>query len=1292
MDCPSEEELALFASGQESGAVARHVSTCSSCHTILELVRMVDAEPSAVAVRRRSEEPAPGDSIGGYVVLGQLGHGGMGLVLLAYDPVRDRTLAIKLMRARPSSGPDDHGEDARRLLRLKNEFRVARDLHHPNLVRLGELFEDDGQWFFTMELVRGVELLAYVRDEHVPDATTQTGRARPLPEQEPTEPLPAPGAKPRGGRTLAAQRCNVDKLRATAIQLVRALQALHHAGLVHRDVKPANVLVEPDGRVVVVDFGIAIDQADSSHETGRVMGTVSYMAPEQIRGDSVGPAADWYAVGALLFVALTGRPPFVGSQDYVMAAKTMQDGPAPSSVAVNIPADLDRLCERLLSLDPELRPDGAAILRALGADPEPSSTRPTPFVGRDALIAELSAQLEASRGRSLVVTLEGESGIGKTTAAARAIAAWRAVDPKRIVLRGRCHQREPIPYNAIDGVIDDLSRELARLGDVERAHIGGAELAELARLFPTLPAPDAAFASVAATPIAARRRAFAALRELLRRLANRAPVMIVIDDLQWADVDSLSALEALFATPTPPPLVVLATVRRSGSQSWQPPAWMAGAIRHQLTGLGPEAVRAMVDAFERSDVDLARLCGDTSGNPMLLEQWLSLPRGDGAPPAAALDAVIAARTARLSGPAVALLETVVVAGRAVSAAAAGAATGLGADQLDAAVAELSAARFARRDGARPYAIEPFHERIREHVYTALTPERSRALHVKLANALIDTGGAPDAIAAQLALAGLRERAAGYARIAGEAAERALAFERAAASFQLALDGAADSEVATLRVRLADALGNAGRPAQAGDAYLAAAAVARTATERLELRRRGAEQYLIGGYLDRGLAEARALLAETGGGALPRSDAAAVVALASHRVRLAMRPLRWRPRAEAALSQEVLTRLDLHWSLSLGMSSVDSLRGAVFAIRLPVLCLPHGEQLRIARALCAAAVCYAGMGLRRPARRMIEAATRAADSHGSALARFYADLGQLSVDFLVDNDWRATSSRCEQLVALWQAAERGRGWEIDTVEQFGGFAELWLGRFRAVRGRVDALADRAADAGNRFHEVGLRAYFGVLDTLLGDPDACDREVAVALARSSENRSNVHQAYWALRSRTYAAMYRGDVALSAGDLDPAWRRLHGSLLLRVPTVAAEAHAALGAFELTRAVLARDVGARRDHLDAARRSARRLRRNPLVAGKMAFENLAAGIAHAAGDDEEALRLLRVGEATYAAAGMEGQLAATRLQRAKLVGGSDGERLRAQALEWFARERIPDPDRTAALLAPGWHPDRSA
>jgi hypothetical protein len=385
---------------------------------------------------------------------------------------------------------------------------------------------------------------------------------------------------------------------------------------------------------------------------------------------------------------------------------------------------------------------------------------------------------------------------------------------------------------------------------------------------------------------------------------------------------------------------------------------------------------------------------------------------------------------------------------------------------------------------------------------------------------------------------------------------------------------------------------------------------------------------------------------------------------------------------------VLTRLDLHWSLSIGLASVDSLRGAVFSVRLPLLCLEHGEELRITRALCAAAVSYAGMGLRKPTLRLIAAANRAADSHGSHLARFYAGLAKLAFDFLIENNWRATRDGGERLISVWHHAGRGRGWELDTVEQLMSFAELWLGHFRAVKARIDAVATHAADSGNRFQEVGLRAYFGVLDALLGDPERCEHDVAVAMARAREDRSSLNQTYWALRSRTYAAMYRGDVEEVSEQLDPAWDQIRSALLLRVPTVAAEADAVLGGYAVMRASLARTREDRRRHLATAQRAARRLRRNPLFAGRCAYQTLAAGIAHVAGNDERALDLLRTAEQTYSAAAMEGQVAATRLRLATLLGGDEGARLRADALGWFARERIPDPDRTAALLSPGWHP----
>lgn len=1228
--CPSDEDLARAAGGEMVPTITLHLAACAACKSVVDAVR---ASETAVGPPKSTDnrEPVPGMSIGRYVVLRRLGRGGMGVVFHAYDGDRDKMVALKLM----SGG---------RVERFKREFRAVRDLHHPNLIRLDELFADNGFWFFTMELIRGVDLLSYARDE-------------------------------RG--------CNVDRLISAVIQVVRGLAALHRAGVVHRDVKPHNVLVEPNGRAIVLDFGVAYDQTDAARDHGRVVGTVTYMAPEQILGEAVGPAADWYALGVMLFVALADRPPFNGSAEDIMEAKLAHDGPAPSTVADGIPPHLDRLCVQLLSRNPDARPGVDAILNALGAAPEPEAFAPTPFVGRDGLLAELSTQLHASRSGTTIVTLEGESGIGKTTLADHTVATWRASDPALVVLRARCHARELIPYNALDGILDDLARELSRMDPAERDRIGGRELDDLARLFPAL----AHVATEPATrdPIAARRRAFAAFRDVMHRLAQNNGVVLVIDDLQWADADSLAALETLIASAESPRILILITMRTPLPASWQSPSWMKDAARYRLAGLSVDEVASIATALGQDGVDHVRLRDETGGNPMLLEQWLSSSQSADASTPTTLATVIGARATRLSRPAAIVLDTLAAAGRAVSPAVVCAATKLDADGLDAAVAELAAMRFARRDGTRTNAIDAFHERIRDEVYQALGP-RAPTLHAQLGEALIAADGAPDAIATQLALAGQRVRAGQYARIAAEAAERALAFDRAADLYRQAID-VADGD-AQLGIQLAGALANAGRPLDAGDAYLAAAATASLPAERTELRRRAAEQFLAGGYLDRGLAEARALLAETGGGRLPQHDAQAMAALLVDRMRIAMHPLRWQARAERDIPQLVLTRLDLHWSLSIGLASVDSLRGSVFSVRLPLLCLDHGEELRITRALCAAAVSYAGMGLRKPTLRLIAAANRAADSHGSHLARFYAGLARLSFDFLIENDWRATRDSGERLTSLWHQAGRGRGWELDTVEQLMSFAELWLGKFRAVKTRIDSLATHAADAGNRFQEVGLRAYFGVLDTLLGDPERCEHDVAVAMARAREDRSNLNQTYWALRSRTYTAMYRGDVEDASDHLDPAWDQIRHALLLRVPTVAAEAHAAMGGYAVTRAALTRNRHDRRRHLATAQRAARRLRRNPLFAGRCAYQTLAAGIAHVAGNDAGAIELLRAAEATYAAAAMEGQVAATRLRLAALLGGSEGERLRAEALVWFARERIPDPERTAALLSPGWHP----
>src|SRR5206468_3885553 len=196
----------------------------------------------------------------------RLGSGGMGVVYQALDRVRNEVVALKTLR----------WTDASTIYRFKREFRTLLGIVHPNLVGLYELFGEGDEWYFTMELVKGSQFLEFVR----PDVLS------------------------------------VERLRPVLAQLATGLVALHRAGMLHRDLKPSNVILTPEGRPVILDFGIAADMASSGDplrtaEDG-IWGTAEYMSPEQGRGEATA-ASDWYAVGCMLYEALTGRLPFAGS-------------------------------------------------------------------------------------------------------------------------------------------------------------------------------------------------------------------------------------------------------------------------------------------------------------------------------------------------------------------------------------------------------------------------------------------------------------------------------------------------------------------------------------------------------------------------------------------------------------------------------------------------------------------------------------------------------------------------------------------------------------------------------------------------------------------------------------------------------------------------------------------------------------------------------------------------------------------------------------------------------------------
>jgi hypothetical protein len=354
-----------------------------------------------------------------------------------------------------------------------------------------------------------------------------------------------------------------ERLRGALGQLAGALAALHRAGKVHRDVKPSNVLITPEGRVVLLDFGLVSDHAEPGGDSlrGRIVGTPAYMAPAQMTGDATSAASDWYAVGVMLYEPIAGRLPFDGPTFEALAARCRYDAPPIDPARLRIAPDLGELCLRLLARGPSQRPDGAQVIARLGLARPPVAelAESALFVGRTAELGALREALaRAAGGQPVVARVRGGSGTGKSALVRRFTDELRA-ERRALVLEGRCWERESLPFKALDGVVDALARHLDDLGP-GAASILPRDAGALARLFPVLtqvPTPGGwSTGGVVADPIELRRRASAALRQVFVGLAERSPVVVWIDDVQWGDLDSAQLIDELLRPPHAPALLL----------------------------------------------------------------------------------------------------------------------------------------------------------------------------------------------------------------------------------------------------------------------------------------------------------------------------------------------------------------------------------------------------------------------------------------------------------------------------------------------------------------------------------------------------------------------------------------------------------------------------------------------------------------------------------------------------------------------------------------------------------------
>jgi tetratricopeptide (TPR) repeat protein len=759
---------------------------------------------------------APGSTFADHVIVEVAGRGGMGVVYHAVHEPLNRHVALKLIAPQLSS-------DSRFRARFARECVAAAAIRHPNVVPIYHAGEEQGLLYVTMQYVDGADL----------------GRVLALEER--LEPVPAA---------------------ALVADLADAIDAAHRIGIVHRDVKPANVLIEcrgEDMHPLLTDFGLAHCAEDASRmtRTGAILGTLDYAAPEQLEETQIDARTDVYALGCLLFHALTGRVPYPRESDAAKILAHLSATPPPvTSLVAEVPEALAAVVARAMCKEPAGRyssagalgraalaavrpgapvPDGGRTVSIAGAAatrpamparaprradvPLPaalaSDDREAPFVGREDIMDRLAQRYRlVAEARRQFVVLCGEPGVGKTRLTAEF--ARRAHAAGATVLYGRSPAESIVSYQPF---ITAIQQYLAHEDGSALAVQLDLELRELGRFIPGLRRRVSTLSGepIAVEPDARRYRLFEAVTRVLAFIAADKPVVLILDDLQWADTSTALLLRHIVGQLPDAKLLLLGTLRDVESCDAEDLVQLLARMgpeqsfeRVSVSGLDAEETAALVAAHDIGDPTegfIRGLLHATAGNPLFIGETLKSLSETDTPsrsgvvseralsrigvPEAAKD-MIAQRILRLGKTARDVLAVAAVAGTEFHLGVLDELMDVAEDEIIAALEEAAAAGLVREADEQIDRFEFSHALVREALFEQQSTSRRVRRHHRIGEAL-ERIGAPSTTPAELAhhfFAGRTvdagRKALGYCVQAGDAAARALAHEDAVQQYRRAL--------------------------------------------------------------------------------------------------------------------------------------------------------------------------------------------------------------------------------------------------------------------------------------------------------------------------------------------------------------------------------------------------------------------------------------------------------------------------------------------------------------------------